>query len=89
VLRNQYSKKPSEVAILDAEPTRGYTVIADFQMRRGSEKTVRKEAAKIGADAVIITRIGGLYNRGERWAGSDQQGSSYSRTVATAIKYKQ
>lgn len=81
-------KPPSQVSILSAEPSRDYIVIADFQSRGDTPETLREKAAKIGADAVIVTILGGLYNRGDQWAGNDSMSNSYSRIVGTAIKYK-
>lgn len=82
-------KDPSEVAILRAAPTRPYEVIADFQSRGESPKSVAKKAAKIGADAVIIATLGGYYEIGTQWASQDNQSHTYTRIVGTAIRYKQ
>ena len=59
---------------------------ADFQSRGERPEAVRKKAADIGADAVIIAILGGYY-AGE-WAGSDKQANTYTRITGTAIKYK-
>lgn len=77
-----------EVETLQENPTRPFEVIADFQARGASPKNMRKRAAKIGADAVIIQTLGGKYDMGDQWAGEDSQNKSYSRITATAIKYK-
>ena len=45
-------------------------MIADFQSRGESPEAVRKKAADIGADAVIISILGGYYSRSEEWAGA-------------------
>ena len=82
------AKSPNDVEVLRDAPKRPYVVIADFQLRGASEERLREEAAKIGADAIIVTNLGGFYDRGEKWAGSDQEKDSKSRTVATAIKFK-
>lgn len=82
------AKDPKEVELLWQRPSREFTVIADFQSRGESPEAVRKKAAKIGADAVIISILGGLYDTSEQWAGSDRQGNTYSRITGTAIKYK-
>jgi hypothetical protein len=82
------AKDPKEVELLWQRPSREFTVIADFQSRGESPQAVRKKAANIGADAVIISILGGLYNTSEQWAGSDRQGNTYSRITGTAIKYK-
>lgn len=85
----KFPPKPAkDVELLKSAPSRPYTVIADFQLRGGSEQDLREEAGKIGADAVIVTHLGGYYDRDDKWAGSDQQKNSKSRTVGTAIKYK-
>lgn len=82
------AKDPSEVQILRAAPTRAYEVIADFQSRGESPKSVAKKAAKIGADAVIIATLGGYYEVGTQWASQDNQANTYTRIVGTAIRYK-
>ena len=81
-------KKPKDVELLWQRPAREFVVIADFQSRGESPGAMRKRAAQIGADAVIVAILGGLYDRGEQWAGSDRQSSTYSRITGTAIKYK-
>jgi len=83
------AKDPKEVAILRAAPNRPYEVIADFQSRGESPKSVAKKAAKIGADAVIIATLGGYYEVGTQWASQDNQANTYTRIVGTAIRYKQ
>ena len=80
---------PKKVEILRQAPSRPYEVIADFQSRGESPKSVAKKAAKIGADAVIIAILGGYYARDTQWASQDSQASTYTRIVGTAIRYKQ
>lgn len=80
---------PKNVEILRQAPSRPYEVIADFQSRGESPKSVAKKAAKIGADAVIIAVLGGFYHRGTQWASQDSQADTYTRIVGTAIRYKQ
>jgi adenine/guanine phosphoribosyltransferase-like PRPP-binding protein len=83
-----YPPKPVEqVELLKKEPTRHYAVIADFQARGETAQDMRRLAAKIGADAVIVTYLGGFYNSGDQWAGQDSQNNTYSRIVGTAVKY--
>jgi hypothetical protein len=82
-------KDPSEVQILKSAPTnREYEVIADFQSRGESSKSVAKKAAAIGADAVIIVTLGGYYELGTQWASQDNQSHTYTRIIGTAIRYK-
>jgi len=84
-----YPPRPTEeVAVLTNEPPRSYEVIADFQSRGDTAQTLRKKAALIGADAIIVTQLGGYYNSADQWAGHDSQSGTYSRIVGTAIKYK-
>jgi len=83
------AKQPEQVEILRQSPSRPYEVIADFQSRGDSVKSVRNKAAKIGADAVIISTLGGYYERAEEWASGDAQSNTYSRICGTAIRYKQ
>lgn len=82
------AKASNEIELLSTEPARPYEVIADFQSRSDSPESLRRKAAKIGADAVIVTTLGGRYSSSEKWA--DQQGDRtlYTRIVGTAIKYK-
>src|SRR2546426_342003 len=56
-------RSPKSVEILSHAPSRPFMVIADFQSRGESAEALRRRAAKIGADAIIVTRIGGLYSR--------------------------
>ena len=81
-------KKAEEVEILRKRPNRDFTVIADFQSRGESVAAMREKAAQIGADAIIISILGGYYDRGEEWAGEDRYSSTYSRITGTAIIYK-
>lgn len=81
-------KDPKEVEILWKKPNRDFVVIADFQSRGESPEAIRKKAAQIGADAVIVSILGGYYSYGEEWAGNDRYKATYSRIIGTAIKYK-
>ena len=84
----QYSpKKTEDVQLLYQKPSRKFDVIADFQSRGESADSIRKKAAKIGADAVIVTALGGMYSLNEEWAGKDSMGDTYSRILGTAIVY--
>lgn len=51
-------------------------------------KDMRKKAAAVGADAVIVTILGGYYSISEEWAESDSYSHTYSRIAGTAIKYR-
>lgn len=86
--RTYAPKQPDEVEILRDTPTRPYDVIADFQSRGETPEDMRRKAAKIGADAVIVSTLGGYRAFGEEWAGSDSYANSYSRIAGTAIKYR-
>jgi len=77
-----------EVEILRSAPSRPYDVIADLQVSYATAEYMRKRAAEIGADAVILTPTGGWYSRDEVWAGNDQYSNSYTGLIGTAIKYK-
>lgn len=80
------------VAVLSGKPSRKFVVIADFQSRGETAEALREKAAKIGADAVIVTVVGGVYHRGEQWAGNDAyKGRTHDfagHIVGTAIVYK-
>lgn len=82
------AKNIDEVHVLRAEPQEAYTVIADFQACNASIKHMRKRAAEIGADAVIVVPAGGNYSQKEVWAESDRYSNTYSRLIGTAIIYK-
>ena len=83
-----YPARPvEEVAILTNAPARPYEVIADFQSRSDTARSLRSEAAKIGADAIIVTYLGGLYYSGDQWAGQDSEHQTYSHIIGTAIRY--
>ena len=86
----QYAaKNPKDVELLFLAPNRPFTVIADLQSRNESPQEMKKRAAKIGADAIIVSPLGGLYRLNEEWAGNDSMSRSYSRLVGSAIKYNQ
>jgi hypothetical protein len=78
----------TEVELLWQRPTKDFVVIADFQSRGESPEAIRRKAADIGADAVIVSILGGYYSRGEQWAANDKHADTYSRITGTAIKYK-
>lgn len=82
------ARDPGTVEVLNSAPTRPFTVIADFQIRNASEERLRREAAKIGADAVIVTHLGGFYQRSEKWAGEDRLKGTRTRLVGSAIKFE-
>lgn len=82
------AKEINEVEVLRTEPQQPYVVIADFQARNASIKHMRKRAADVGADAVIVVPLGGWYSKDEIWADKDRHSNSYNRLTATAIKYK-
>jgi hypothetical protein len=81
-------KAPEQVELLQGRPGRPFTVIADFQSRGESPQAMRKRAAKIGADAIIVTQLGGYASLSSEWAGDDPYSGTYSRLIGTAIKYK-
>ena len=83
------AKDHKDVELLFRAPSRPFTVIADLQSRNESPQAMKKRAAKIGADAIIVSPLGGLYRLNEEWAGSDSMSRTYSRLVGSAIKYNQ
>jgi len=82
-------KNPDDVQVLREKPSRDFIVIADFQSRGETVRDMQEKAAQIGADAVIISILGGKYSRSEEWAGEDRYKDTYSRITGTAIKYKE
>jgi len=81
-------KSVEQVDLLRGRPARPFIVIADFQSRGESAQAMRKRAAKIGADAIIVTNLGGYASLSSEWAGEDPYSNTYSRLIGTAIKYK-
>ena len=81
-------REVDQVEVLYDAPLRPYEVIADFQARRASASYMRKEAAKIGADAVIVGTYGGYRSKSDEWASEDRHADSYTRITGTAIRYK-
>ena len=78
-----------EVEVLSAPPARPYDVIADFQSRGESSGSLRRKAAKIGADAVIVTPLGGNVPTANEWAGDKTHRALFNeRIVGTAVRYK-
>ena len=85
-----FAPRPAEqVSILSKAPGRPYEVIAEFQSRNETPVSMQKRAAEIGADAVIITLVGGAKDLDEEWASSDRyKNKSYSRILGVALRYK-
>mgnify|MGYP003660764648 CR=1 FL=1 len=70
------------------KPDRPFVVIADFQSRGESAGDLRRKAAEIGADAVIVVEVGGSYSRGEEWAHTDKyKDRDHSHILGTAIRF--
>ena len=85
----RYPPRPAaEVQVLRTKPLRDFTVIADFQSRHESVAAMREKAAQIGADAVIISILGGYYDWTEQWASEDRYSNTYTRITGTALVYK-
>jgi hypothetical protein len=83
------AKNVEEVEILTSKPEKDFIVIADFQSRGESDKSFAKRAALIGADAIIVNSVGGMYSWGEESASADRHKHDYhSHRIATVIKYK-
>lgn len=84
----RYAPVPVEqVAVLEKPPARPYTIIAEFQSRGEQPESVRKKAAGIGADAVIITLFGGEHSLKAEWASDERNMSkTFTRIVGVAIK---
>jgi hypothetical protein len=80
-------KAESEVEVLREPPSRPHVIIADFQSRGEGERAMRRKAAAIGADAVIVQFLGGQVKASSEWAGSASNGT-YTRITGTAIRYK-
>lgn len=82
------AKSPTEVTILASAPSEPHFIIAEFQSRNESPASVQKKAAEIGADAVIITLLGGHHSLSQEWASDDKyRNKSYTRILGVALKY--
>lgn len=77
-----------QVEVLTRAPEKHYDVIADFQARGASVDYMRRKAAEIGADAVIVRTFGGYRAKSDTWAGEDKYSGSYTRIAGTAIRYR-
>ncbi len=84
----RYPARPSsEVQVFYEKPDREFEVIADIQAYNVSSDHMRRRAAEIGGDAVILVRGGGAYDRKEVWASADRFSNTYHRLLATVIKF--
>jgi hypothetical protein len=81
------ARDAKEVEVPREKPARPFTVIADFQSRGETREALRRKAAKVGADAIIVTILGGYYDLAGQWAGQDRHNHTYTRIIGTAIKY--
>ena len=82
------AKDPREVELLFSRPKREFVVIADFQSRGDTGESMRRRAAEIGADAVIVTTLGGQYSFSDEWVNNDSMQNTSSRIIGTALRYK-
>ena len=80
------AKSAESVALLYQRPVEKFEVIADLQARGNAIDAFRREAGKLGADAIIISHFGGSI-ADATYAGGDE-GKTFTRIVGTAIKYK-
>jgi hypothetical protein len=79
-------KRVEDVQLLSRAPDRAYDVIADLQSRHESPHDLREKAAALGADAVIVTMLGGYSAFSEEWA--KQENTAYTHIVGTAIRFR-
>lgn len=87
--RRYPARKPEDVDVLFSVPELEHKIIADFQARGADVEYMRKRAAEIGADAVIVGTYGGQRAKSDDWAGQDKRSHTYSRITGTAIRYKE
>jgi hypothetical protein len=81
-------KNKKDVLILNSKPAKPFIVIADFQSRGETASDLQEKAARIGADAVIVSHVGGVYSLSEEWASKDRyQGDFHDHILGTAIKF--
>jgi hypothetical protein len=81
-------RPPSEVQVFTSKPDRDFTVIADIQAYNVSPEHMRRRAAEVGGDAVILVRGGGYASSDQVWASEDRYSHTYHRLLATVIKFK-
>jgi len=81
-------RDPQEVELLWDKPQEDYVVIGHFHSRGDSPKSIRKRAARIGADAVIVTPLAGESVKVDTPSRMPQLSRPYSRIVGEAIRYK-
>ena len=87
-MNNIHQKNKEDVLILDSKPTKPFVIIADFQSRGETPSDLQAKAAKIGADAVIVSQVGGYYSLEEEWASKDRyKGEFHDHILGTAIKF--
>ncbi|MEI8195109.1 MAG: hypothetical protein WCI73_04290 [Phycisphaerae bacterium] len=84
-----YPARPDDqVQVLQAAPAQPYKLVAELQARNMWTSEIRHWAAQLGADAVIVTRLGGDRAKSDVWAAEDTAGTSAaSRVTGIAIKY--
>jgi len=75
-----------QVQLLDAPPSSPYEIIAEFQSRGETPEDMRRKAAEVGADAVIVVLAGGLRLHSAEWA--SERTDSYTRIIGSAIRFK-
>lgn len=77
-----------QVEVLLKPPTRAYEIVAEFQSRGEDAQDMRRKAASVGADAVIVVFAGGVRAANAEWASDQTYGDMYTRIIGTAIRYK-
>lgn len=82
------SKSLEQVEILWAPPSRPYILVADYQSRGESAADMQKRAAADGADAVVVTLIGGSFVYITQDRPNPNPVSTFSRITGSAIIYK-
>lgn len=87
-LDKKLAPKPvNQVEILWAPPANRYILIADYQSRGERPADMQKRAADDGADAVIVTLIGGFVSLSKENLEPDRF-QQFSRITGSAIVYE-
>ena len=81
-------RDPQEVEVLWEKPAEAYTVIGHFRSRGNNPKSLQKRAAKIGANAVIVTPLDVVSAKTDRQYRMPQPSFSHPRIAGEAIRYE-
>jgi hypothetical protein len=78
------------IEVLESLPQREYTVVAEFETYGNSLASIRKQAARYGADAVFVASYSYYFTGAttELRNNSKQKKGLHNESLCTAIKYR-